>query len=43
MDIGKELRVIEVDELTADPVEVEPLEVEEPARSRQAEPDPSKG
>lgn len=43
MDIGKELRVIEVEEPAAEPVEVELFEVEEPARSRQAEPDPSKG
>lgn len=43
MDIGKELRVIEVEEPAAEPVEGDPLEVEEPARSRQAEPDPSKG
>lgn len=43
MDIGKELRVIEVEEPTVEPVEMEPLEVKETVRSRQAEPDPTKG
>lgn len=43
MDIGKELRVIEVEEPTIEPVEVAPLEVEEPAGSRPAEPGHTKG
>lgn len=42
MDIGKELRVIEVEEPTAEPVEMEPFEVE-PARSRPTEPGHTKG
>lgn len=42
MDIGKELRVIEVEEPAVEPVEMEPLEAKEPA-SRQAKPDPAKG
>ncbi|MFP3881379.1 MAG: hypothetical protein ACLFRT_13370 [Actinomycetota bacterium] len=40
MDIGKELRVIEVEEPA---VEVEPVEVDEHVSSRQAEPDPTRG
>lgn len=43
MDIGKELRVIEVEERSVEPVEMEPLEVEEPAKSRQAESGRTKG
>lgn len=43
MDIGKELRVIEVEEPTVEPVEMEPLETEEPARSRQTEPGHTEG
>lgn len=43
MDIGKELRVIEVEEPAIEPVEMEPLEVKEPAMPRQGEPDPTKG
>lgn len=42
MDIGKELRVIEVEVSAAEPVEMEPLEVDG-ATSRQAEPDPTRG
>ena len=43
MDIGKERRVIEVAEPTVEPVEITPLEVEEPAKSGRAEPRHTRG